>query len=59
MVNVDARAPTPGQGDTEARPNAEPSVNRMSVRAIAAIVPAMIDDQDMAEPPEPVGIPAG
>ena len=59
IVKVVGAAPTPGHGDTDAKPNAEPIATRISVNATAAMVPAKIADHDTAEALDPPAIPDG
>jgi hypothetical protein len=49
MANVVPEIPLLGQGETEAKPNPEPSASRIRETAVATNAPAMIADHDVAD----------
>jgi hypothetical protein len=59
IVKLVGLAPTPGHAEAEAKPNAEPNAKRAMVSAMAATVPAIMADQERADPPDPAVTPAG
>lgn len=59
IVNVVGLTPSPGQGETEAKPNAEPMTNSVSETPIAVAVPAQIADHETAELVGSIVVPVG